>query len=325
MLSIVSSTNFQRALHVPTLIFFLSGCADSERSSMLEGRSITSLAPTAALATNVSGSQDASLNQKAKTGAIGVDIPAAIARKIIYNAQIALVVEDIAKLDTQIVKLVKEAGGYISGSDISGTTNLQRTASWTVRMPVDGFEPFVDRVTRLGEVQKNHVDSQDVTQEYVDVEARIGNKQKEETRLQKHLADSTGRLEDILAVERELSRVRGEIEQAQGRLRYLVNLSSLSTVTITASEIHDYKPPVRPTFAGRIQQAFDRSIESLVEFVQGLILFVVTVAPWIPIVLLFAVPTLWLLRSMRRRLNWAIRLEPIRSEYVPPPQSPRSV
>ncbi len=324
MQSIVSFRAFYRTLLVPALIVLVIGCGNSDRMSRVEVLTFDPTAPAAALSRNFTAGQEVSTNSTAEAGAIGVDIPPAIARKIIYNAQIALVVEDIAKVDSQIVSLVKEAGGYISGSDISGTTNLQRTANWTVRMPVDGFVPFVDRITRLGEVQRNHVDSQDVTQEYVDVEARIGNKQKEETRLQKHLADSTGRLEDILAVERELSRVRGEIEQAQGRLRYLANLSTLSTVTITASEIHDYKPPVRPTFAGRIQQAFDRSIESLVDFVQGLILFVVTVAPWIPIVLLFTVPSLWLLRRIRRRLNGAIRLEPVRTEVVPPTQSPRA-
>ena len=322
MFSIVSSKNFWRALHLLVMTVLVFGCADSERAATVAFRNDSSPAPAAAVVSPVRDSQETAGMRTEKIGMVGVDIPPAIARKIIYNAQIALVVEDIAKVDIQIVKLVKEAGGYISGSDNSGATNLQRTASWTIRIPVDGFEPFVERITRLGEVQKNHVESQDVTQEYVDVEARIGNKQKEETRLQKHLADSTGRLEDILTVERELTRVRGEIEQAQGRLRYLANLSSLSTVTLTASEVHDYKPPVRPTFAGRIQQTFEHSMESLVEFVQEIILFVVSIAPWIPVVLLLTLPTLWLLRIIRRRLNWAIRLEPIRSAYVPPREDP---
>ncbi len=90
-------------------------------------------------------------------------------------------------------------------------------------MPVDRFDSFVSAVSQIGEVRTNHVGSQDVTEEYYDIEARIRNKQEEEKRLLKHLADSTGKLEDILSVERELTRVRGEVEQMQGRLRFLAN------------------------------------------------------------------------------------------------------
>ena len=84
--------------------------------------------------------------------------------------------------------------------------------------------------------QKNTTDSQDVTEEYYDVEARIKNKRVEEERLLKHLEQSTGKLEDILKVEKEISRVRGEIERQQGRLQYLDKLSALTTVTITLHE-----------------------------------------------------------------------------------------
>ena len=110
-------------------------------------------------------------------------------------------------------------------------------------MPVDRFDAFVGQVSRLGEVRTSHVGSQDVTEEFFDLEARIRNKQEEEKRLLKHLADSTGKLEDILKVESELSRVRGEVEQMQGRLRFLANRADLSTVTITATEWKDYTPP----------------------------------------------------------------------------------
>src|SRR4051812_49495921 len=107
--------------------------------------------------------------------------------------------------------LVEANGGYISETNAVSYSQQQRQATWKVRVPVDRFDAFLAEVGRLGELQKNHLDSQDVTQEYYDLDARIANKQQEEKRLLKHLADSTGKLEDILAVERELSRVRGEI------------------------------------------------------------------------------------------------------------------
>ena len=90
---------------------------------------------------------------------------------------------------------------------------------WKIRVPVDQFESFVQKVVALGELERTLRTSQDVTEEYYDIEARIKNKKVEEERLLKHLEKSTGKLEEILAVEREISRVRGEVERLQGRLQ----------------------------------------------------------------------------------------------------------
>ncbi len=229
------------------------------------------------------------------------DLPKIIPRKIIYNARLTLVVESIATLGDKLAKLVKESDAYIADTDQTSYTHAQRTASWTIRIPVEGFDEFLKAVGKFGEVQQHHLDSQDVTQEYVDTEARISNKQKEESRLQKHLDESTGKLEDILAVERELTRVRGEIETMQGRIRYLANLSTLSTVTITATEVQDYVPPVQPTIGTRIARTFQRSVENLGEFLMTLVLAVVALLPWVPIVLVLALPLVVILRSIRRR------------------------
>lgn len=229
-------------------------------------------------------------------------IPPALPRKIIYNAEVTLVVESVATVGDQITKLVKDAGGYISETDQASHSHTQRRATWKVRVPVDRFDTFVAAVARLGEVERNHVDSQDVTQEYYDTEARIANKQQEEKRLLKHLSDSTGKLEDILAVEKELSRVRGEIEQVQGRLKYLASYSALSTVTITATEVRDYTPPVAPTFAKQIERTFRLSLAQLAEFGRAVVLFVVALAPWLPVIAVIALPV-WLLVRRSARTN----------------------
>src|SRR5262249_42003483 len=153
-------------------------------------------------------------------------------RKIIYNAEIELVVKSLAGAEREMMKLVQASGGYVAENDLSNQSGARGQGSWKVRVPVDAFDAFLEGVARLGELQRVHRDSQDVSMEYYDVEARISNKQQEEKRLLKHLADSTGKLEDILNVERELSRVRGEVEQMQGRLRFLADQTTLSTVTI---------------------------------------------------------------------------------------------
>jgi hypothetical protein len=229
------------------------------------------------------------------------EAPRPVPRKIIYNARVTLVVESITSLSDQLARLVKESGGYVAETDQSSYTHVQRTASWTVRVPVERFDGFLDALGRLGEVQQSHLDSQDVTQEYYDVEARITNKQQEEKRLLKHLEESTGKLEDILKVEKELTRVRGEIEMMQGRIRYLANLSALSTVTITATEVRNYTPPVEPTFATQVARTFRRSVETLTELGKAVVLAAVAVAPWVPLLVVMALPFVILWRRAVRR------------------------
>jgi len=227
--------------------------------------------------------------------------PPPLARKIIYDARIDLVVESLSGTEQAILRLINEHNGFLAESDQASVTALQRRGTWRVRVPVDHFSAFVSAISRLGEVRQNHVGSQDVTEEFFDLEARIRNKREEEKRLLKHLADSTGKLKDILDVEKELSRVRGEAEQMEGRLRFLANRTELSTITIEAMEWKDYKPPVAATFPTVLGRTFFRSYESLVEFGKFLLLVVVALAPWTPLIVLGLFAMRWLVRSGRSR------------------------
>jgi hypothetical protein len=149
----------------------------------------------------------------------------------------------------------------------------------------------------------NKTDSQDVTDQFYDLEARIKNRKSEEESLRKLLEQTTGKMEDILAVRRELNQVRGDIDQKEGQLRRLANLSSLTTVNVTLQEIKDYVPPQAPTFGSTIAGTFSSSVEVLQSVGKGLVLFIVALAPWLPIILLAALPAWILLRRRRRPLT----------------------
>ena len=98
-----------------------------------------------------------------------------------------------------------------------------------------------------------------MTEEFFDLEARIKNKKVEEARLVKHLTDSTGKLEDILAVEREISRVRQEIEHMEGRIRLIANLAELTSVQrhrLRADRASSPRP--HPSFATRASRTLHR-------------------------------------------------------------------
>src|SRR5207249_1695619 len=115
-------------------------------------------------------------------------------RKIIYMADVELVVEKFEEAEQLIRDLVKEFKGYISKSEVAGAPGSRRHGQWTARIPVDRFDAFRDAIAGLGELQRNTLDSQDVTEEFYDLEANIKNKQVEEERLREHLKKSTGSL-----------------------------------------------------------------------------------------------------------------------------------
>ena len=224
-----------------------------------------------------------------------------------------LVTEDLGALETSLLRLVSAEKGYVADSDRTGSAGSSRHGSWKVRVPVDGYDAFLRGAVALGELVSVKADSQDVSEEFFDLEARETAKKVEEARLLKHLSDSTGKLDEILAVERELSRVRSEIERMQGRLRVLANLTSLATVTIIASEIKGYVPPQAPTLATKIGRTFHDSVESLQRLGESVLLTCVAVAPWLPLILL----GILILYLLNKRLNAAARRAIARTTHRP--------
>jgi Tfp pilus assembly protein PilE len=228
---------------------------------------------------------------------------ATMPRKIIYQAEITLVVESVSQTESTITELVKQYGGYVADSTIDRRQGEQLWGHWQVRIPVDKFDTFLDAVSKLGIAESRHQTAQDVTEEFVDLEARIANKKKLEARIVDLLDSTTDKITDVLEVERELARVRGEIEQVEGRLKYLTNRTDLTTVSITAREERDYVPPAAPTFSARIQDAWGGSLVSLQDYGQNAAVAAVYVFPWVIIVGVLILPPLWIVGRRRARLK----------------------
>lgn len=133
-------------------------------------------------------------------------------------------------------------------------------------------------------------------------EARIRNKEQEEQRLLKLLAEATGKLKDVLEVEREVSRVRGEVEQLKGRLRVLGDLTTLTTVELRIDEVKGYVPEESPSYGTRMRRAFQGSLASLVATAQGLSIAIAALTPWLVVLGVAAgVVVLAIRRATRRR------------------------
>lgn len=220
-------------------------------------------------------------------------------RKIIYEAEITLVVDDVSKLEIEMTSLIKRLGGYLADVAVDRSQGEQLSGRWRVRIPVAQFESFLDAVSKFGIPESRRQTAQDVSEEFVDLNARISNQKRLEERIVKLLEDPSGEIKDVIEVERELARVRSEVEQMEGRLRYLTDRTDLTTVVVIAREEHDYVPPEAPTFASRIHQAWDSSLLALRNFAESVVVAAVAAAPWIVVAGTLLVPSVLLARRRR--------------------------
>ena len=206
---------------------------------------------------------------------------AAADKKIIYEAAVSLLVKNFDDTPAAIESLVKSSGGYLAMTDIARNQGIERSGRWVARIPVDGYDSFLEALSKIGVKERMHQSGQDVTEEYVDLEARISTKKKLESRILELLENRDGEIKDVIVVEQELSRVRTDIEQMEGRLRVLENRVSLTTVTIEAREQQDYTPPEAPGLGGRIAAAWNGSVGGLGKLVTRAIVLGVGAIPWV--------------------------------------------
>jgi hypothetical protein len=219
-------------------------------------------------------------------------------RKIVYTAELDLIVEDFSTFPQQLEELAKLYEAFAAKSDYNGSTRAPRHGVWTIRVPSARYADFLAAVKQLGDVTRIHSDAQDISEEYADLEARLRNKRQEETRLLALLKDAAGSLADVLAVERELMRVRGEIERAEGRQRLMGDRVALATVILRAREVKDYFPAESATYATRARRALSNSARLLATTLQDLSIVVVALLPWLA---MLAVPVAVAVLVARRR------------------------
>jgi hypothetical protein len=155
---------------------------------------------------------------------------------IIRNGQVSVQVDSIEQAIAAVRRLAASLGGYVGNVSMNTGQREIRTASLEMKIPAARFDEAMSGMTPLGKVEHSSATAEDVGEEFVDVTARIANAKRLERRLVELLAARTGKLDDVLAVERELARVREEIERYEGRLRYLGSRVATSTIVATVHE-----------------------------------------------------------------------------------------
>ncbi|HHW91482.1 MAG TPA: DUF4349 domain-containing protein [Firmicutes bacterium] len=217
-----------------------------------------------------------------------MEIEPEVERKIIKRAHLTIVVEDLERDFEQIVTLVEEAGGFVQSSS-TWENDRQRSSHLTVRVPVDKFSQLLAQLEDMGRVEGRELEGQDVTTEYVDTEARLRNLERQEERFLEIL-DRADTVEDILNIERELERVRGEIESLTARLKSLDDLTSLSTIDIELKQLkvsaERIAPPGWQGIFAQAYQAAVSTVNSILNFLGKVVIFLGRILPILPLVLL---------------------------------------
>lgn len=148
-------------------------------------------------------------------------------RKVIYSGLFTVVVDSAAASVKAAKSLAESLGGYMQ--------HMTQT-SITIRVPAEKFNQTIGKIEQMGQVSDKSIDAQDVTEQYVDLELRMRNARALLTKLEKLLAKAE-RIEDILAIEKELARVRTQIEQLEGKINAMSSRIAYSTITVRFIEI----------------------------------------------------------------------------------------
>ncbi len=230
---------------------------------------------------------------------------APVDRKIIYTAKLDIVVKDLEEATREVDKRLAANKGRLVRSELRSDTGARRTATFTLEVPVESFRDLVGALKELGTPEHDSVDSQDVTEEFVDVQARLKNLRQQEDKLNELLKErrKEEKLEDVIRVSEKIYEVRQVIERVEGRLKYLETKAAFSTVNLTLREIKDYKPPTTPTFGNRVSRTFADSWDAVGQFAEWVAIAAVAVVPWLPILIPIGLLGYVLLRKAVRWIN----------------------
>lgn len=235
-------------------------------------------------------------------GAVGDDITP----MIIYTGSLNLVVLDSMQAQEDVQRLAAEAGGYVAASESYRYEEGSVRITMTLRVPAGKFDEVMSKLRGIAlEVERDSVSSENVTQEYVDLESRLRALEVKAARLEELMEDAED-TEAVLAVYRELSATQQEIEQVKGRMQYLERAAAMATISVALTPDALSKPI---EVAGwRPQGTAKRAVEALVSTLQFLgnaliwiVIFIVPVLAVVAAVIYFVISGLSRLFGRRRR------------------------
>lgn len=193
-----------------------------------------------------------------------------IEQKIIKTGNLRFQTDDLEKTYEQIKSAVKNGKAFIQ-NDSQGKEYASIYRRITVRIPSENFDPFIKDISSgVDYFDNKEISSQDVTEEYIDIDARLKAKKKLENRYLELLAKAN-KMSEMLAIEAQLSAIREEIEAKEGQLRYMQNQISLSTITIEFYKTIAEESGVTISYGAKIWNAIKSGFYGISSFFLGLL------------------------------------------------------
>lgn len=232
---------------------------------------------------------------------------AAIDRKIVKNAEVSVLVADSDSAIDRLTQVVSDVGGYIVSSRVWYQTHVDgenyKYATVTLGVPVDQFEVAMRRVRGLGlRVLDENASGEDVTDQFVDLQSRLSNLEATQARIQSFLEDAKT-VDEALRINQELAQIEAQIEEVKGRMNYLSDRSSFSTITVTISpELPEIEPaPIPEPEPWTPSETLKKATETLIKAYQGIAEFAIWM--FVAVLPILAPPALilWLVFKLARR------------------------
>jgi len=294
-----------RAITV-ALISTLAVGACAQKSDRSEATAATRSAAAPAPAAGSAAATD----QKAEQSSLEPGRPADH-RKVVRTGRIELVVAGYDDARGKLEAMINAAGGYVDSTQVDRRQGAISAATLVVRIPSDAFASMLPKLAQLGEITSETTSAADITDQFVDTEARLASARQLEKRMLELATERNGTIDQVLAGERELARVRGEIEGYQGHLRQWGDQVALSTLTIeltTRGAEIAVAPP--PTLGSRTSSAFHGSVDALSGFGSWLAVTGIALLPWLIVLVPVGFLLRWLARRLYRSLPTAIAKPP---------------
>lgn len=218
-----------------------------------------------------------------------------IPTQIIRNGTVNFQVENLEKSHAKIEALLKQYSAYF-GSDTRTQNNFQIDGNMIIRVPSQNFDKILEALmSESVYTNSKNITAEDVTSQFVDIEARLKTKKEIELRYTALLREAK-KVSDILEVENNLRTIREEIESQEGQLKYLKDQVSYSTINLSIYQKLDYSPEPELGFFSKIKEAFVNGWRGLISFFVGL------VSIW-PFAIIFSVIVFYIIKRWRNRKN----------------------
>ena len=306
------------ALLLALLLLGLTACGGSAQNNRAAGGAASYSTAETADSAYWNGAAEAPMEaETARDGAVGdsggtrQNLPDGV--KMIYRANLELETTEFERARSDVAALTERLGGYLEDQSSSNYGSGYRSASYTVRVPAEQFEPFLRQIGELCRVRWQSQSAEDVSERYYDTESRLETARIKLDRLQELLAKAQN-MEDIITIESAISDVEYQIEALSGELRHYDALIGYATISVNLQEVYKVseQEDAPLTFGGRIGSAFRAGLRAFAGHMEDLAEWLAY--HWLGILAFVVVVTVAV--KLARRKQW-------RRKAVPPEETPK--